>query len=195
MQILKNSLHHSPFISFLLSGEEGIDSGGLGKEAFLLISKEASIFVGSAYKNWMVCYGTDLQGYLKKKRHGDSLFFTEDVHVKKSGPTRVLTPGPCSIRKRSSISMLAPITAMNRRSSWRAASQNDGYKVITNNLAVGASMTSESNAITSGADSVTPKRNVLDIEQSANILSAEDGVTRGSFFKVQYIQLVQYVIY
>ena len=165
------------------SGEEGIDSGGLGKEAFLLISKEASIFVGSAYKNWMVSYGTDVPADQKKKRYNESIFFTEDVPVKKSGSTRVLTPGPCSIRKRSSISMLAPITAMSRRSSWRAASRNDGCKVITNNIPIAVSLTSEPDVISSG-DVVIPKKNVLDIEQSANILSAEE-VTRGTFFKVQ----------
>ena len=185
-------MHLDPlsFHAMILLGEEGIDSGGLGKEAFLLISKEASIFVGSAYKNWMVCYGTDPHGDLKKKRSGESLFFTEDVHVKKSGPTRVLTPGPFSVRKRSSISMLAPITAMNRRSSWRAASQNEGYKVITNNIPVAVSVTSESDVITSGGDGVISKKNVVDIELSANILSAEEGVTRATFFKVQYSPFV-----
>jgi hypothetical protein len=126
---------------------------------------------------------------MKNKHNSESVFFTEDVPCKKSGPTRVLTPGPCSIRKRSSISMLAPITAMNRRSSWRAASQNDSYKVITNNLPIPATVISESEVVPNGGDNVVPKKNVLDIEQSANVLSAEE-VTRGTFFKVHYCSFV-----
>jgi hypothetical protein len=34
-------------------GEEGIDSGGLGKEAFLLISKQAATYASSSAKQWM----------------------------------------------------------------------------------------------------------------------------------------------
>ena len=39
-------------------GEAGIDSGGLGKEAFLLLSRETSAYVGPTYRGWMrVCSG------------------------------------------------------------------------------------------------------------------------------------------
>eukprot|EP01034_Spumella_vulgaris_P030355 gene30355-37557_t len=36
------------------AGEAGIDSGGLSKEAFLLLSKQAAIFAGPHCKQWMV---------------------------------------------------------------------------------------------------------------------------------------------
>jgi hypothetical protein len=37
----------------VFAGEEGIDSGGLGKEAFLLISKQAATYASAAEKQWM----------------------------------------------------------------------------------------------------------------------------------------------
>ena len=39
-------------------GEDGIDSGGLGKEAFLLLARDAAKYAGPGYKNWLVVHKT-----------------------------------------------------------------------------------------------------------------------------------------
>ena len=36
------------------AGEQGVDSGGLSKEFFLLLSQQASLFMGPKFKGWMV---------------------------------------------------------------------------------------------------------------------------------------------
>ncbi len=36
------------------TGEQGVDSGGLGKEFFLLLSQQASLYMGPKLKGWMV---------------------------------------------------------------------------------------------------------------------------------------------
>lgn len=46
-------------------GEDGIDSGGLSKEAFLLLSKAASEFVGYKHKKWMVSLKSEVIQSLK----------------------------------------------------------------------------------------------------------------------------------
>ena len=36
------------------TGEQGVDSGGLGKELFLVLSQQASLYMGPKLKGWMV---------------------------------------------------------------------------------------------------------------------------------------------
>lgn len=52
-------------------GEDGIDSGGLSKETFILVSKHCCLYMGPRYRKWMK--------YVGEKR--DELFFCDDEFV------------------------------------------------------------------------------------------------------------------
>ena len=113
-------------------GEEGIDSGGLGKEAFLLLSKDATTFAGPAFKNWLVLYKAAEESAATAS---GGLFFTEEAPTEKEEKKeekatgrRALLPPPGGQRAvqahiasaRKSASKLLDSTAQQRQRSWRA---------------------------------------------------------------------------
>jgi hypothetical protein len=57
---------------FSFTGEPGIDSGGVGKELFLLLSRQASLYASDTYRGWM---------YPPDEKTGD-LFFSDETRVK-----------------------------------------------------------------------------------------------------------------
>ena len=54
----------------LLLDEEGIDSGGVGKEAFLLISRQAAQYCGPSFRGWM--------SWTPSKDKGTLLYFSDE---------------------------------------------------------------------------------------------------------------------
>lgn len=57
---------------FTFAGEPGIDSGGVGKEVFLLLSRQAALYAGDNYRGWM---------FTPDEKNG-ALFFSDETHVK-----------------------------------------------------------------------------------------------------------------
>lgn len=185
--------------------EEGIDSGGLSKEAFLLLSKNAVIFAGTLYKNWMVQHNlTKTSGIGDKKSYTDGgLFFTE-VDLSEESNIKVLKPS--IIKRKSSMSIFAPLKAIARRSSWKQESGTNGTSVVTNNKLTGVSdskdmidtvvLASISKSFRNkvildgdispgGTRSTEVKGGGSSIEASRQILEDEEHISRDDFFKVR----------
>ena len=68
-------------LKFLFKGEDGIDSGGVGKEAYLLLSRAAAMYASPAHRGWM--YAPD--------RNTGSLFFSIEED---SGTVAPTVPAP-----------------------------------------------------------------------------------------------------
>ena len=187
----------SPLFLFTLD-EEGIDSGGLSKEAFLLLSKDAAIFAGKKHKKWMVQRGSaplsdgnsSSTGAVESESGG--LFFTEETQEKSSGTrSRPLTPGPNSAGpRRSSISIFATVTARSRRSSWRLVSETNGSSLITQHPTMADIVEAAAAAQRALGDTslfvdeyCVPKGNTMKL--SVQLLENEERISRENFFKVR----------
>lgn len=195
--------HRLSYYEILYYGpdEEGIDSGGLAKEAFLLLSKDAAIFAGKKHKKWMVQSGTvpSSSGLNNSSSSSSSsfennfggLFFTEEILEKNCGTlSRPLTPGPGSAGpRRSSISIFATVTARSRRSSWRNTSETTGSSLITQHPSIADVMEAAANAQRALGDTAlfideysVHKGNTLKL--SVQLLENEERISRENFFKV-----------
>ena len=183
-----------------ITDEEGIDSGGLSKEAFLLLSKDAAIFAGKKHKKWMVQRSSvplsersnSSTGVVESESGG--LFFTEETQEKSAGTrSRPLTPGPNSAGpRRSSISIFATVTARSRRSSWRHVSETNGSSVITQHPSMADVLEAAAAAQRALGDTslfvdedAVPKGNTMKL--SVQLLENEERISRENFFKVSVL--------
>lgn len=181
----------------LLIDEEGIDSGGLSKEAFLLLSKDLAIFAGSLHKNWMVQHNR-ATGTGDKQSYADGgLFFTE---AKSSEESKIKELRPPIIQRKSSMSILAPLTAMARRSSWRQESGTNGSNIVTNNDLTSSKSSPKPTPKQAGVSDFSISHDssepivvkLSSIDTSRQILEDDEHISRDDFFKVRYLVLAYF---
>jgi hypothetical protein len=181
--------------------EEGIDSGGLSKEAFLLLSKDLAIFAGTLHKNWMVQHNKT-QGSGDKQSYADGgLFFTE---AKSSEESNIKELRPPIMQRKSSMSILAPLTAMARRSSWRQESGTNGSNIVTNNDLTSPKSSPKPTPKEAGVSeffgvSHNSSKSIVmklsSVDTSKQILEDEEHISRDDFFKVRFLGIIDFCIF
>jgi hypothetical protein len=185
----------------LLIDEEGIDSGGLSKEAFLLLSKDLAIFAGTLHKNWMVQHNITTGTGDKQSYADGGLFFTE---AKSSEESKIKELRPPIIQRKSSMSILAPLTAMARRSSWRQESGTNGSNIVINNDLTSPKSSPKPTPKQAGVseffsishDSSEPiVAKLSSIDTSKQILEDEEHISRDDFCKVRYLGLADFYVF
>lgn len=188
------------------TGEEGIDSGGLGKEAFLLLSKDSAMFAGPNYKNWLVLHNAAESSNSEAASGG--LFFTEEEPKPKEaekgkkvppppmgGPRGGAMGGPrggglqkqLSSARRSASSLLkGDFGAHQRQQSWQQVAPGGGSLGASSMI----SGQHRRNSGLGGVDESTESKGVAkqrqqptSVDNSLSVLDKDEKVCRESFFR------------
>ena len=146
------------YLSVILD-EEGIDSGGLGKETFILLSKDAGIYAGPQYRNWLVLHevsstsmgsgggigGSTGNGDKKKSVTAldGGFFFTEEAEG--GGISSGITSRPIPGNRRKS-SLLRTASRFFRSESQGAASRRNSWREVTEGLGIDGTVPMRANS-------------------------------------------------